>query len=137
MKNKFTLGAIAGISSIALAIPFLAQVSNAASSGSTQSTPTQQEQTTTTMAASISQSAAEQTALQAHPGKLSEATRLDDHFGGYKVEITGNDGNEYDVIVDATSGQITDSWIDGQGGPHGRGPMNGHDQPDAAGSSSI
>jgi len=110
MKNTFTLGAIAGIATLTLVVPLLVQVSSAASgatvpTGST--TPT------------ISQSAAEQTALAAHPGTLSEATHLNARFGGYKVEVTGLDGNEYDVIVDSTTGAISQSWIDGQGGPKG------------------
>jgi uncharacterized membrane protein YkoI len=123
MKNKFTLGAIAGISALALAVPLLAQISSAASSTAAQPSSAQQvpaDAATTT--AQISQQAAEQTALAAHPGALSEATRLDSHFGGYKVEVKGSDGNDYDVIVDATTGKVTDSWIDGQGGPRGHGP---------------
>ena len=113
MSTKFTLGALAGISAVALAIPLLAQGSFAASPSSAAiSAPT-------LATAQVSQQAAEQAALAAHSGTLSEATRNDSHFGGYKVEITGSDGNEYDVIVDASTGQITDSWIDGQGGPRG------------------
>jgi hypothetical protein len=111
-KNTFALGAVAGITSLALAFPMLAQVSSAASSAS--STPA-----SATTQATVSQSAAEQTALAAHPGTLSEATRLDTRFGGYKVEVTGTDGSEYDIIVDSSTGQVTDSWVDGQGGPKG------------------
>jgi septal ring-binding cell division protein DamX len=143
MKHKFALGAVAGITTLAVAFPLLAQISSAAApaassapSAAVQSDPVDTPDAAPA-AAAVSQSAAEQAALAAHPGKLSEATRLDTRFGGYKVEVTANDGSEYDVIVDSATGQITDSWVDGQGGPKGgRGghPMN---QAPAADASSI
>ena len=136
MNHKFTLGVIAGIASLAVAVPLLAQISSAASS--TSAAPSSAV-TQTAPAAQVSQSAAEQTALAAHPGTLSAATRLNNHFSGYKVEVTGSDGKEYDEIVDPTTGQITDSWVDGQGGPRGgHGPWapNANEQPDVQPSSS-
>lgn len=120
MKHKFTLGAVAGASALIVAVPLLSQFAGAASSTSAQ--------------AAISQTAAEQTALAAHPGKISESTKNDSHFGGYKIEINGNDGKEYDVIVDATTGKVSDSWVDGQDGPrhgHDKNDVNEQDQNDA------
>ncbi|MDB4978166.1 MAG: hypothetical protein JWM56_352 [Candidatus Peribacteria bacterium] len=132
MNHKFTLGAIAGMSSLALAIPFLSQVSNAASVGTVSSAATQAVAAQpATVTAQVSQSAAEQAALAAHPGTITEATRTDSHFGGYKVEVKGTDGNEYDVIIDSATGKVTDSWIDGQRGPQGHDVPEGADPADA------
>ncbi len=119
------LGAIAGISSIALAIPILAQVSSAASS-------TQSATASAQTSAQVTQQAAEQAALAIQPGQISEATKLKDWDGtsSYKVEIKSADGNDEDVIVDAQTGKVTDHGQDGQRGPHHGPGHDANDQPD-------
>lgn len=139
MKNKFLLGTIVGASTLIVAVPLFAQLSNAASSGSStipsQTAPTQQVSSADTKdvapdkevpdaqeaavdqsQAKISADVAAQTATQAQPGTVHE-NKLDNEHGNlaYKVEIT-NAGKEYDVLVDAVTGKVIKNWEDGQGG---------------------
>ncbi len=136
MKNKFLLGAIAGASTLIVAVPFFAQMSSAASTSSTsvatQSAPTvednntgpdkevpdAQEAAVDPSQAKISADAAAQAAIQVQPGTVHE-NKLNNEHGNlaYKIEIT-NTGKEYDVLVDAVTGKVIKNWEDGQGGPH-------------------
>ncbi len=127
---------VAGATALIAAIPFVVQMSNAASSTpATTSTssvtsqpstatdtdkevPDAQEAATNASLAKITADVAAQTALQAQPGQVHE-NKLDNEGGSlaYKIEIT-NAGKEYDVLVDAVSGKVIKNWEDGQGGPH-------------------
>jgi uncharacterized membrane protein YkoI len=132
-KTKFIVGAVAGASALLAAVPFLAQMSNAASSGSSVSSvtvqqkadapdaevPDAQEAAAAAAQAKITADTAAATALQAQPGQVKGST-LDSENGtvAYKVEIS-NAGKDYDVLVDAVSGKVLSSHEDGKDG-------NGH-----------
>jgi uncharacterized membrane protein YkoI len=47
-------------------------------------------------------------ALEAHPGATITDTELEDHYGKYiyQVELRDTDGQEWDVDMDATTGDI-------------------------------
>ena len=64
--------------------------------------------------AKIDQAAAQQTALEAAPGKVHE-TELEASDNGYLVydiEIAGKDGKEHEVTVDAGNGKILHQELD-------------------------
>jgi uncharacterized membrane protein YkoI len=137
MKNKFLLGAVVGVSALVASVPFLVQLSSAASASSTaamthtssvtnandtdKEVPDAEEAALNASQAKITAEIAAQTAMQAQPGTVHE-NKLDNERGSlvYKVEIT-NAGKEYDVLVDATNGKVIKNWEDGNGGPyHGK-----------------
>ena len=122
-RNKFMLGAITGASALLAAIPFVVQMSSAASGGAVVSATTQQFDTDTEVPdaqeaavdpsqAKITKDVAEQTALQAHPGQVRE-TKLESDDGPlvYSVMIL-NDIQQYEVRVDAVSGKVLSNKLD-------------------------
>jgi uncharacterized membrane protein YkoI len=129
MKNKFLLGAVVGVSALVASVPFLVQLSSAASASSTaamthtssvtnandtdKEVPDAEEAALNASQAKITAEIAAQTAMQAQPGTVHE-NKLDNERGSlvYKVEIT-NAGKEYDVLVDATNGKVIKNWEDG------------------------
>jgi uncharacterized membrane protein YkoI len=122
-NNKFIFGAIAGATALVAAVPFIAQMSMAASGGTTPTSTVQQSDTDTEVPdaqeaaanaakAKVTSDAAAQTALKAQPGNVKGNT-LDDEDGtlAYKVEIS-NAGKDYDVFVDAINGTVLRSEED-------------------------
>ncbi len=83
MKNKFTIGAIAGMSSMVLAIPLLAQISSA-----------QQVSSATTSQAQVS---------QADPDTDVADTQFDPHQGGH----VGANGTKEELLTGDNASKVT------------------------------
>ncbi len=139
--NKFTIGAVAGIAAIAIAVPLFAQLSNAATAGTTngsassftRSIPTQQQ--VTDMAAKDAAFlknidafvTVEKSATQAHETALTAAAAItDDTQRQAAVQKANTDErtaiqNAVTANPDLKSAMMSDHGFDGRGGP-GMGP---------------
>lgn len=56
----------------------------------------------------------DKTALQDHPGGTIEDTELENSYGRYiyKVDLRDKDGKEWDVDIDATTGEVLNNQQD-------------------------
>lgn len=136
MKNKFLIGAIAGMSSLALAVPLVAQLANAqavtssstqaqTSQIATQDTPDQQVNAhkgghmangiTEQLLTGDNASKATAAALAAVPGGTVDRVETDAEGDAYEAHMTKSDGSHVTVKFDANFG-VTNT----EDGPMGR-----------------
>ncbi len=116
MKNKFTIGAIAGMSSVALAVPLLVQLSSAQTSSSTnaETAGVTDQQVDTSIDTHVGangvreeiltgDSAAKATAaaLAAVPGGTIDRVETDAEGDVYEAHMTAADGSHVTVKFDA------------------------------------
>lgn len=113
MKNKFILGAAAGVAGLALAVPILAQVSSAASdapaSSAAQSAPDPNlathvgaDGTKEVLLTGDDAAKATAAALAAVPGGTIERVETDTEGDAYEAHMTKADGTRVTVKFDAS-----------------------------------
>ncbi len=143
--SKFTLGAMAGIATVALAVPFLAQISSAASTGTAAKRPVPTQQQVTDMAAKdaafLSNIDAlvtvEKSAVQAHQTALTAAAAITDDTQRAAAVKAANDAERAAIQAAHTANPNLKSAMmpfgGGRGGPGGPGMMGrGPNQADLA-----
>ncbi len=134
MKNKFAIGALAGMLSLAVAVPLLAQVSGAqgttSSAAPTQTASGQQVDakqgghvgangSREELLTGDNAARATTAALAAVPGGTVDRVETDADGGVYEAHMTKPDGSHVTVIFDANF-QVTEIQEGRGGGPKGR-----------------